>query len=71
MRLGVVAIELMNSVNDRTTQIYTLHNTGSEINMLRSPIAHKLGLTGVTKWIVISGINACKAVEALKTSIKS
>ena len=35
VRLGVVAIELRNPVNNGTTQIYALHNAGSHITMLQ------------------------------------
>ena len=71
VHLGIVALELRNPGNDGTTQIYALHDTGSQITMSHSPIARKLGLMGVTKQIAISRINTCKAVEAFKISVKS
>ena len=54
VRLSIVALEIRNPVNDMKTQIYAWHDTGSQITMLRSPIARKLGLTGVTEQIIIA-----------------
>ena len=68
--LEVVAVELRNPVTDVMTQMYALHDTGSQITMLRLPIAHKLGITGVIEQIVIGSINTCKAVDAFKTKVK-
>ena len=63
-----MAHEIRNPVNDGKTQIYALHDTGSQIAMLRSHIACKLGLTGATEHNVIDSINMCKEVEGLKAS---
>ena len=70
MCLGVVALELRNPVTNVMSQVYELHDTGSQITMSRLPIARKLGITGVIEQIVIGGINTFKAVDAFKTKLK-
>ena len=47
--LGMVALELRNPDMEATAMVHALHDTGSEITMLRLSGVEKLDLTGVTK----------------------
>ena len=46
-------------------------DTGSEISMLRIPVAKNLSLTGVKTKVVISGVNSTKTVDTVVSKIKS
>ena len=60
IRLEVVAIELRNPEMEATARICAMLDSGSEISMLRIPVAKKLGLTGVKRKVVLRGVNSTK-----------
>ena len=47
VRLGVVAVQIQNPVNNQSTCIYAFQDAGSQLTLLRRSVAKEIGLHGV------------------------
>ena len=58
VRLGVVAVQILNPVNNQSTCVYAFQDAGSQLTLLRRSVVKEIGLKGVPIIQLCRGMNS-------------
>ena len=58
MRLGVVAVEIQNPVNNQSTCVYAFQDANSQVTLLRRTVVEEIGWSGLPIIHLYRGMNS-------------